>query len=186
MFLMRKYELLGLFIIAFISISLGLLFWVLPSNYILDGIGPTTDSLWQIGKLMFISSLVYSIAEYYIFGRNFSNFTFAKCASIFLGPILYIGISYVLDILMGGASFNNHLVSYVFGLGIGQYTSYLILREGYYFRLMNTYAILGILLMLGIYISFGRVTDTFEGPIFKTMNNYQQYVDHQQEIMDSI
>lgn len=186
MFLMRKYELLGFFIITLISIGLGLLFIGLPSNALIDGIRPTTDSLWQIGKLMFISILLYTVAEYFIFGRDFNNFVFAKSASLFLGPIIFIGSSYIFDILMGGVSFNNHVITFALGLGLGQYISFYILREGFYFRLMNAYALLGILTMLTVYISYGRATDSFNGPIFQPMDDYMNYINYQQEIMDSI
>jgi hypothetical protein len=184
MFTMRKFEMLGFFIISLISITLGLLFWVLPSNFITNGIGPTTDSLWQIGKLMFISTLIYILFEYFIFGREFDNFAFAKSATLFLGPLIYIGASYVFDILMGGASFNNHVITYALGLGLGQYISFYILREGYHFRIMNVYAVLGIIAMLTLYITLGNITDSFGGPIFRPMNSYKNYINNQLNPMD--
>ena len=79
MFKMRKYEMLGFFIIPLISALLLLIFWLIPSNFIIDGIRPTTNSLWQVGKLMFISVLIYSVIEYFIFGREFDNFYFLSC-----------------------------------------------------------------------------------------------------------
>lgn len=180
MFIMRKYEMLGFFIISLISIALALLFWALPSNYIIDGIGPTTDSLWQMGKLMFVSTLIYTVIEYFIFGHEFDNFTFAKAAAIFIAPLIYMGASYLLDMGMGSATFNNHIITYAIAIGIGQYVSFYILRNGYYFKLMNGYAILGILLMMTLYITFGKHTDTFESPIFKSMKSYQTIIKYQQ------
>jgi hypothetical protein len=184
MFTMRKFEMLGFFIISLISVILGLLFWALPSNFLVDGIGPTTDSLWQIGKLMFISILIYIFIEYFIFGRDFDNFVFAKSATLFLGPLIYIGASYVLDILLGGASFNNHIITYALGLGVGEYVSFYILREGYYFKLMNVYATVGIIMMLALYITFGRATDNFGGPIFRPMSSYQEHIRNQVNPLD--
>lgn len=180
MFIMRKYEMLGFFIISLISIALALLFWVLPSNIILDGLKPTTDSLWQVGKLMFLSILIYSIIEYFIFGREFDNFTFAKAASLFIGPLTFIGISYVLDLGMGAATFNSHIITYALSLAIGQYASFYILRDGFYFRLMNGYAMLGVLLMMALYIAFGRSTDSFSAPIFRPMEGYDAHIRYQQ------
>jgi len=180
MFIMRKYEMLGFFVISIISVVLGILFWVLPSSYILDGIGPTTDSLWQISKLMFISVLLYSIIEYFVFGREFENFTFAKAATLFLSPLIYIGLSYLLDMGMGSATFNNHILTYAVAVLIGQYVSFYILRNGYYFKLMNGYALAGILLMMTLYLTFGRATDSFDAPIFKSMRTYQSIIKYQQ------
>ena len=180
MFLMRKYEMLGFFIISLISIILALLFWLLPSTFLLDGLKPTTDSLWQVGKLMFVSILIYSIIEYFIFGREFHNFIFAKWATLFLGPIIFVGLSYLLDLGLGDATFNNHIVTYAIALFVGQYTSFYILRDGIYFRLMNGYATLGIVLMLAIYISYGRAADSFNAPIFRGMKGYQTYIRYQE------
>lgn len=180
MFMMRKYEMLGFFVISIISIILAILFWILPPNYILDGIGPTTDSLWQIAKLMFISILIYTIIEYFIFGREFDNFTFAKAATLFISPLLYIGTSYILDLGLGSATFNNHLLTYAISVALGQYVSFYIIRNGYYFKLMNGYALAGILLMLTLYITFGKITDSFNAPIFKSMRSYQTYIKYLQ------
>ena len=180
MFIMRKYEMLGFFIVSLISIVLALLFWIMPSTFIIDGLRPTTDSLWQIGKLMFISVLIYTFIEYFLFGREFRNFTFAKSASLFIAPLVYIGISYLLDMGMGSATFNNHIITYAVALVIGQYISFYILRNGYYFKLMNGYAILGIFLMMTLFISYGRIVDKFDAPIFKSMKHYQTFIKYQQ------
>ncbi|HHT38638.1 MAG TPA: hypothetical protein GXZ95_04405 [Mollicutes bacterium] len=184
--MMRKYEILGFFIIPLISIALILLFLVIPPNFVINGIKPTTDSLWQVGKLLFISILIYSITEYFVFGRNFDNFFFSKAAAIFLAPIIFVLSSYVLDILLGGASLNNHIISYGLAVGLGQYISYYLLKEGYRFKLMNAYAIFGVLIMLGLYIGFGRTTDSFQGAIYKPMKEYREHIRYQQKIMGLI
>jgi len=180
MFTMRKYEILGFFTISIISIALAILFWALPSTYILDGIGPTTDSLWQIGKLMFISVLIYAIIEFTVFGREFDNFIFAKSATLFIAPLIYIGASYLLDVGMGSATVNNHIITYALAVSIGQYASFYILRNGYYFRLMNAYAVFGILIMMAFFIGFNQIVDRFDAPIFRSMKNYQSFIRYQQ------
>lgn len=179
MFIMRKYEMLGFFIIGLISILLALLFWLLPTTFITNGIGPTNDSLWQIGKLMFFSIFIYSIIEYFIFGRKFDNFVFAKVATMFIAPLFYIAFSYILDMGMGDASINNHIIAYLTAIFVGQYASYYLLQKGYYFKLMNAYAVIGIILMLFIYIGYGNVTNSFDSPIFKPMNNYKSFIKYQ-------
>ena len=179
MFTMRKYEMLGFFIISLISIALALLFWALPSTLFIDGIRPTTDSLWQVGKLMFFSTLIYTIIEYFIFGHDFKNFIFAKSATLFIGPLVYIGASYLLDMGLGNASFNSHVVTFALALALGQYISYYIMRSEYNFRLMNEYAVLGIVLMLTIFIGFGRSVDSFNSPIFRPMKDYQTFIKYQ-------
>jgi len=176
MFKMRKYEMLGFFTISLITVGLALLFWALPSSYFLDGIGPTTDSLWQVGKLMFFSISLYTLIEYFVFGREFENFIFAKSATLFIAPLVYIGASYVLDLGMGSATFNNHIITYALAVAAGQYVSFYILRDGYYFKLMNGYAMIGILLMMTLYITFGRTTDKFDNPIFQSMKSYQSTI----------
>lgn len=180
MFTMRKYEMLGFFTISIISIALAILFWALPSNFLLDGIGPTTDSLWQIGKLMFISILLYTLIEYRVFGRDFDNFIFAKSAALFIAPLIYIGLSYLFDVGMGSATLTNHIITYAIAVGLGQYVSFYILRNGYYFRLMNAYATFGILLMLAVFIGFNQIVDRFDAPIFRSMKSYQAHINYQQ------
>lgn len=176
MFRMRKYEMLGFFIISLITIGLSLLLYLMPDNYIVDGIKPTSDSLWQIGKLMFFSILIYTIIEYYLFGKNFNNFLFAKSATLFLGPIIFIGLTYIIDLGFSLATPNSRILTYMIALVFGQYASYQILKDKIYFKLMNAYAVIGIILMIGIFIGFGRITNTFESPIFRSMDESNKYI----------
>jgi hypothetical protein len=176
---MKKYEVLGFFFISLISGLLAVLFWLLPSSLILDGLGPTTDSLWQVGKLMFMSILVYTIIEYFIFGRRFDNFAFAKGATLFVAPLLFIGLSYLIDLGLGNATISNHIITYLIAIVAGQYVSAYIMRSGYYFKMMNGYAIIGIILTLTMFIGYGRSVDSFNAPIFKTMNNYKTHILYQ-------
>jgi hypothetical protein len=137
---------------------------------------PLSYSLWDFAKLMFFSILIYSIAQYFIFGRHFPNFFFAKAATLFIAPILFILGSYLIDLLLGTAYITTHVLVFAISVGAGQYLSYLFMRHELHFRLMNAYAVLGTFVMLAVIFAFLQDTRTFNAPIFRPMETYQRNI----------
>src|SRR5690554_1516976 len=140
---LKKYEYWGFFVILGIS-ALYMIFslYINVDNIFLDWFTPISNSLWEFGKLMFSSILLYSIVEYFVFGREYPNFFFAKAATLFLAPIIFIFGSYLLDIIIGIVYPTTHILMFIIAVGLGQYFSYVIMEREFYFRYMNSYAII--------------------------------------------
>lgn len=174
---MKKYEYAGFFVIIAISTAFTLLFFYGNTNhFIIDWFLPVNTSLWEFAKLMFTSILIYTIIEYFAFGHEFKNFFFAKAGTLFLAPIIFVLGSYLLDYVIGTVYTTTHLLMFMTAIGLGQYISYLFFESGYYFKLMNEYAVIGTILMITMLLSQIYQTASLDGAIFKPMKLYQERI----------
>ncbi len=164
--------------LAILGISLGLIgvaFYTNINNIFLDWLLPINTSLWEFGKLMFTSIILYSIIAYFVYGKEYDNYFFAKAATLFLAPMIFIFGSYLVDVIIGTVYMNTHIIMFVAAVSLGQYFSYSLMREGFYFKLMNAYAVLGTVVMLVILLSLIYDAVEIQGAIYKPMEEYQQY-----------
>lgn len=133
-------------------------------------------SLFELGRLVFSAVLLQSIIQYYIFGKHYDNFFFAKAATLFIAPIFLISTSYLSALMFKQVFYLFHILMLVLGLGIGQMISYHFLDTGYYFPLMNGYAFFGSIIMLVIFFSLLGKTKHFQAPIYKPIYYYEQQI----------
>jgi hypothetical protein len=174
---MKKYEFGGFFAISAISLVLLLIFlFTSVDNAIYRWFFPINNSLWETGKLMFTAILLYSIVELFIFGHKYSNFIFSKSATLFIAPLIYIFGSYLIDSIIGVVYTNTHIVLFLISIGIGQYLSYYFMEREYYFKLMNAYGVIAIVIMLVTFLAYSHYKVNFNSPIFNPMNIYEKNI----------
>ncbi len=172
---LRRNEYVGFFVILGLSVlaslyfyypvvNVSFLYWILPHN----------TGLWEFGRVMFTAILLYSIIQYFILGREFPNFIFAKVAVIFIAPIIFIAGTYSINILIGEAYAATHIIMYVVSLALGQVIGYQFIKNEFYFKLMNGYAVLGTIVMLLVFASYLNQTEQFRSPIFKPMEQFRE------------
>lgn len=175
--LMRKYEYLGFYNIIGISILLSLfMMFIKTDTIILSALLPVNDSLFETGKLLFISILIYSIIEYFIFGKRFPNFFFSKLLTLVVTPLFYIYVAYAIDIVTGNPIAISHFFLFAMSILLGQYLSYIMLERKYAFPFMNLFAVISILLLYGFYASFSISNKGLSAPIHRSMNEYSNYI----------
>lgn len=175
--LMRKYEYLGVFNITVIFMAISIIMMFITTNSIvLASILPVNDGIFETGKLMFISILIYSIIEYYIFGKRFKNFFFSKLSTLIFAPLIFVYLTYTFDKFIGSSIALTHVFTFILALTIGQYLSYIMLAKLYHFKLMNLFAVIAILLMYGFYASFSLTNKGLIHPVYQSMTNYEDYI----------
>jgi hypothetical protein len=172
---MRRYEVMGVFVISAISALLGSIFLnYYPTNFITWLLLPNTNSLWQAGKLMVVCILIYSILEYIVFGRKYANFFFAKAATLLLAPLLFVLACYYIDVLVGSVVEWAHYLVYFMAIIFGQWVSYYFMQKQLYFKLVNAYGVLTILLIIFVFVAYSSYT--FTSPIFEPMQQYKSII----------
>jgi hypothetical protein len=122
---------------------------------------------------MFFSILIYSIIEYFIYGHKYDNFIFAKTATLFMAPLIFVAGCIIIDILLGGVFMNGHILVYALAIIAGQYLSYYFMHKEYYFKLMNAYGMISIIVMLGLFLNFSNPNGDNDFLIFKSMDTYK-------------
>lgn len=175
---MKKYEYTGFFVICAISLLIAWLFISNPISGLLGLFFPLNSSLWEISKLMFTSILIYSIYEYFVFGKRYGNFWFAKASSMLFGPMIYIFLSYLLDVSIGTSYAATHLITFAFSVALAQYISYNFMQYELYFKLINAYGIVAIIALFTIFTIYNGRTNAFSGAIFEPMEQYQKTINY--------
>ncbi len=170
---MKRLEYIGIVVISLISLSL-LLLLVDNINYVFFNLFiPMNTGIWEIGKLMFTSILIYSIVEYFSIGKKYRNFWFAKASSMLFGPSIYIFLSYFIDITIGISFLLTHIIVFVLSVGIAQYISYYFLEKELYFKLVNVYGVIAIITILTVFTVYNERRGTLHGPIFRPRDQYK-------------
>lgn len=175
--LMHKYEYLGFYNIIFISVILsGIMMFVKTDTILLSALLPVNDSLFETGKMLFISILIYSFIEYYIFGKRFPNFFFSKLITLIVTPLFYVYVTYGIDVITGNPIAISHFFTFAISILLGQYLSYVMLERKYAFPFMNVFAVISILLLYGFYASFSISNKGLTAPYHRSMNEYSRYI----------
>jgi hypothetical protein len=170
-----RYEVIGIFVIAAISILLGSIFLNYnTNNFVSNLLLPNSNSLWQGGKLMVISMLIYSILEYIIFGYKYPSFFFAKGAAILVAAFIFVLGSYFFDITFGTVIDWAHYSIYFIAIILGQWLSYYFMQKQFYYKLVNVYGIITILLVFFVFVMYS--SKSFNSPIFSPKEQYKSII----------
>ncbi len=70
-------------------------------NYIASLVGAVNESTWEHLKLIFFPMLIFSIIEYFGYGRNQDNFSAVRYTSIFIGMLTIVVLFYTYSGIVG-------------------------------------------------------------------------------------
>jgi hypothetical protein len=172
---LTKYEIIGVFVITFISSILGYIFLSNPGNYgFLNFLVPKNSSLWELSKVLFLSLLIYAIIEYFIVGKEYDSYGFAKGVSIVLAPIVFIFITYLFDLIIGNVFVGTHLFTFFISIVFAQIISHFFMHDEFHFKLMNVFGIFAIIALLTLFASYTATPELL--PFFEPMDRYEEII----------
>jgi len=172
---LKKYEIMGIAVIGVLSLLLGYLFLKNPGDYgFFDFLVPKNNSLWEISKILFLSLILYAIVEYFIIGKEYDNYNFAKGVSIVLAPVIFIFVTYLFDLLIGDVFIITHFFTFLISILFAQFVSYFFMNEVFYFKLMNVFGVFAIFALLIIFASYTASPELL--PFFVPMERYETYI----------
>lgn len=87
-------EIVGIFFTIIVGALLHFAYQYSGNNRIVGLFTPVNESTWEHLKLLFFPMLLYSIMEYFAFGRDVSNYIGAKSIGIVIGMILIVVLFY--------------------------------------------------------------------------------------------
>jgi hypothetical protein len=170
----RTYEIIGVAVVLMITTVLASIFSNLGDNVSWTRLIETSNiSLFEIAQYMFISIIIYSAFEYAVFGDEYKNFIFAKAAAAVTSPFLFIFLTYFFNSIMLSVDRSLYVATFIVAISLGQLLSYYFIKEGLYFKLMNAYGVLSIILLLLVFYTFVD-TRAYLSPIFEPIDSYEQ------------
>lgn len=152
---LKKIKLFGVIIITIISFISHFAYEVCP-NIIFSFIFPVNESIWEHMKILFTSTLIYSLIEYILLKKykiKYNNFSFNTYFIPLMQIPLYLVIYIPLYKLLGENMFISITLMIIVYI-IGQIVSYNILKE----KNLKVLNILSVPIIIIIYIGFIYLT----------------------------
>jgi len=128
-------------------------------------ISAVNESTWEHLKLAFWPALIFTIIEFFIYGKRTKNFLFGKTLSLYLMPVLISVIFWTYTRIFKDALVWD-LLDFAVSVIIGYIISYYIMISKKYYR---AWKYLSIILILTIIAAFSLLTyfPIFKYPLFQ-------------------
>lgn len=93
-------------------------------NNIVAIIGAVNESTWEHLKLLFFPFIIFSIIEYYLYGKNSKCFFTIKARSVLLGMLTIVTVFYTYTGILGKNYLPLDIITFIFGVILSYIYSY--------------------------------------------------------------
>ena len=125
---LKKYHIIGFIFTVIIGSLLHFTYEFSNKNIVVGYFSAINESTWEHLKLLITPIVVFSIIEYFIYGKELDNFIIVKAFSKLLGMVTIVASFYTYTGIIG----NNYLVldigTFILGVFIAYYFSYKMLQ----------------------------------------------------------
>ncbi len=143
---LKKYHIIGFIFTAIIGSLLHFTYKFFDENIIIGYFSPVNESTWEHLKLLITPVIIFSLFEYFIYGKGFDNFIIVKALSILLGMITIIASFYTYTGILGNNYLLLDIATFILGLFVTYYFSYKMLQTKFLYKENSNY--------IGIFIIF--------------------------------
>lgn len=122
-------------------------------NFLIGLLTPINESVWEHMKLSFIPMLIFGFYEYFTYFKNHcKNYWFANLTAQLFVILFIIGFYYFYHLFTSGSLFLD-IFSFVLGVSIARYLSYLIIKNKIDFVGQKIVSIVGMIILSLIFLS---------------------------------
>ena len=125
----RKMECIGIIFTVIMGILLHFTYEWSNQNSIVGLFSPVNESTWEHMKMLFFPYLFYSIFEYKLIGKNYSNYITAKGIGVITGLFIIPFIFYAYQWLMNQNNPLINIIIFLVSVIIAYVISYNMLRK---------------------------------------------------------
>ena len=127
----RRWIYIGAFLTFLISIPLHFLYDFIGGTPMWAGYFlPVNESVWEHLKLLFYPGIIVGVIEYFLVGKNYANFIFAKTMGIFLGMCAIVASFYTYSGVLGENFLIADILTYVIGAIVMALVTIKIVEKG--------------------------------------------------------
>ncbi len=134
--------------------------------------GAVNESIWEHLKLLFWPTLIFSIAEYNLFGREQKNFFVAKAASLYIGVLLIVILFYTYSGILGTNYLAIDILIFLLSVMVSWFVGYRIITSNHQVsrkaNILSFFAILLLVLAFVVFTFTPPQLPLFEDPITGT------------------
>jgi hypothetical protein len=153
------YELAGIVFIVIVGSLLHFTFELSGQHPVVGAFSAVNESVWEHLKLGFWPALVWALIEYRSVKNSTNNFFFAKTVGIYLIPIVIPILFYSYTAILGDSVLIIDILTFVVAVIVGQLASYKLLTHGELPDMLNTIALVALVLLGIAFVLF-----TFDPP----------------------
>jgi hypothetical protein len=149
------YEIAG---VAFVSVlgTLAHFFFEWSKGNLFVGLFcPVNESTWEHLKLLFFPFFVYSLIEYWLIGKNWKNFWFAKAIAVIIGMVFIVVGFYTYSGVLGRNFMIADIALFFISVFLSFGISYYLLRKGFcYGRKWQVMGVLAFVVISALFMLF--------------------------------
>lgn len=115
-------------------------------NIIIGYFSPVNESTWEHLKLLITPVIIFSLFEYFMYGKDLDNFIIVKALSILLGMFTIVASFYTYTGILGNNYLLLDIATFILGVFVTYYFSYRMLQTNFLYKENSNY--------IGIFIIF--------------------------------
>ncbi|WP_250277514.1 DUF6512 family protein [[Clostridium] colinum] len=150
---LKKYHIIGFIFTAVLGTILHFTYNFFDKNIIIGYFTPVNESTWEHLKLLITPIIIFSIYEYFSYGKDLENFIIVKALSILLGMCVIVVAFYTYTGIIGKNYLLLDIGTFILASFLSYYFSYKMLKNKIFYNENSKYigvSIIFIILILMI------------------------------------
>lgn len=143
---LKKYHIIGFIFTFIIGSLLHFTYKFFDKNIIIGYFSPVNESTWEHLKLLITPVIIFSLFEYFMYGKDLDNFIIVKALSILLGMFTIVASFYTYTGILGNNYLLLDIATFILGVFVTYYFSCRMLQTKFLYKENSNY--------IGIFIIF--------------------------------
>ena len=146
----KKYSIVCFFFVLTVGTLLHFTYELSGENAFVAYFSATNESVWEHLKLIYWPYVIFSLFEYYMYGRERTDFVAARAASVITGLAFTVIFFYTYSGILGFNFFIADILTFVIADFLCCYVGYYLLKNNAMGSLSDSLKGLAVLVLLGI------------------------------------
>ncbi len=136
---LKRYHIIGFIFTIILGSILHFTYDFFNKNIIVGYFSAVNESTWEHLKLLITPIIIFSIYEYFVYGKNIDNFIIIKALSILLGMLVIIASFYTYKGIIGKDYFILDIATFILGAFSAYYFSYKMIENKKFYNENSNY-----------------------------------------------
>lgn len=150
----KKYHIIGFIFTIILGSLLHFTYDISNKNMIVAYFSAINESTWEHLKLLIVPVVLFSILEYFLYGKNIENFIIVKTLSILLGMFIIVVVFYTYTGIIGKNYFLLDISLFILSVFLSYYFSYKMLQTKFLYRENSNYIGFFIMFLLIFFVIY--------------------------------
>jgi Family of unknown function (DUF6512) len=121
---LKKWFLMGWIVSSLLGVLFHFIFDWSKHSYLIGMIAPVNESIWEHLKLLFWPILLYSLVEYFLINKEYTNYLYGKVVGLLLGMAFIIVAFFTYTGIVGDNFIFIDILIYLLSVVVAQFVGY--------------------------------------------------------------